>query len=137
MSTPARRKKLSIRGSTEIFARLNIIMAELLPVIYEYNNKIRHTGFYLKPVHISTRRLQDGTVIKYYYYGRYWYKLEKPSPSKIKWIYIGREKPSPELPDPPPNPLEGVVVKKYDGRIEIEFGNEQLFREISKRLYPP
>ncbi|MEM4062212.1 MAG: hypothetical protein QXY11_05075 [Desulfurococcaceae archaeon] len=135
MSMHTRKRKLSVKGSTEIFSRINLILAEFLPAIYEYNSMIKHTGFYLKPVHITTRRLQDGTYVKYYYYGRYWYRLEKVSPSRIKWVYVGREKPSPQLPDPPPNILEGVVVKKYNGEVEIEFASEELFREISKRLY--
>ena len=129
-----KRGKVSIRESPSILVRLSLIIGELLPVFYEYNNRIRHTGFYLKPVHISTRRLQDGSVVKYYYYGRYWYKLEKDVMGKLRWIYVGREKPIPELPDPPHNPLEGVVVKRYDDTIEIVFAREELFKEIYSRL---
>lgn len=131
-----RKKSISIKGSADMLARLNLIILEFLPMIYEYNNKIRYTGFYLKPVHIAVRRLQDGTVVKYYYYGRYWYRVEKVGSRKIKWIYVGKKKPLPYLPDPPSHPLEDVVVKKYNGNIEIEFPDERLFREISRRLYP-
>ncbi|MEM4880326.1 MAG: hypothetical protein QXU22_05675, partial [Desulfurococcaceae archaeon] len=103
--------------------------------IYEYNNSIKGKNYYLKPVHIVSRRLQDGSLVKYYYYGRYWYKIEKdPVTKKLKWIYLGKEKPSPELPDPPPNPLEGIVVKKYDDRVEIEFSSEDLFRIIYEKI---
>lgn len=126
---------MSIKGSLDVLSKLNLALSSLLPVIYEYNSRIRHTGYYLKPVHVTVRRLDNGAIVKYYYYGRYWYKLEKASPSRIRWIYVGREKPLPDLPDPPPHPLEGVVVKRYDGQVEIEFASEELFREISKRLY--
>lgn len=129
-----KRGKVSIKESTNMLVKLNLIIGELLPVFYEYNNRIRHTGFYLKPVHISTRKLQDGTVVKYYYYGRYWYRIEKDPAGKLRWTYIGREKPLPELPDPPHNPLEGVVVKKFNNNIEIVFASEELFREIYGKL---
>ncbi|MEM0000557.1 MAG: hypothetical protein QXH02_03240 [Desulfurococcaceae archaeon] len=133
-TSSTRRGKVTIRESKSILVKLNLIIGELLPVFYEYNNKIKHTGFYLKPVHISTRRLQDGAVIKYYYYGRYWYRLERDPAGKLKWIYVGKDKPLHELPDPPHNPLEGVVVKKYSDTIEIVFAGEELFREIYNRL---
>lgn len=61
-------------------------------------------------------------------------KLEKTPTGRLKWIYIGKEKPLPELPDPPENPLEGVVVKRVNETIEIIFGNEELFRTIYSRL---
>ncbi len=136
MAMPARSRKVSIKGSASVLARLNLILGRVLPLIYEYNNSIRHTGYYLKPVHIATRRLQDGTTVKYYYYGRYWYKVERDALGKLKWVYLGKEKPSPFLPNPPPNPLEGVVVKKYDNSVEVEFANEEVFREVYKLLYP-
>jgi len=129
-----KRGKVSIKESTDILIKLNLIIGQILPVFYEYNNMIKQQGFYLKPVHMVTRRLQDGTTIKYYYYGRYWYKLEKTPTGRLKWIYIGKEKPLPELPDPPENPLEGVVVKRINETIEIIFGSEELFRTIYSRL---
>lgn len=134
ITSVTRKGKVLIRESPSILVKLNLVIGEMLPAFYEYNNKIRHTGFYLKPVHISTRRLQDGTAISYYYYGRYWYRLEKDPLGRLKWVYIGRDKPVPELPDPPRNPLEGVVIKKYDGTVEIVFASEELFREIYNRL---
>jgi len=129
-----KRGKVSIKESTDILIKLNLIIGQILPVFYEYNNMIKQQGFYLKPVHMVTRRLQDGTIVKYYYYGRYWYKLEKTPTGRLKWIYIGKEKPLPELPDPPENPLEGVVVKRVNETIEIIFGSEELFRTIYSRL---
>lgn len=134
ITSVTRKGKVLIRESPSILVKLNLVIGEMLPAFYEYNNKIRHTGFYLKPVHISTRRLQDGTAISYYYYGRYWYRLEKDPLGRLKWVYIGKDKPVPELPDPPRNPLEGVVIKKYDGTVEIVFASEELFREIYNRL---
>jgi hypothetical protein len=126
--------KLVLKESTAMYVKLNMVFTEALSEIYEYNNKIRDTGYYLKPVHMSTRRLADGTVVKYYYYGRYWYRVEKGESGSVRWIYLGREKPSPQLPDPPRNPLEGVVVKKYNGKIEIEFLSEEVLREVYERL---
>jgi len=130
----ARKGRVMVKESSSIFVRLNLVIGEILPAFYEYNSKIRHTGFYLKPVHMSTRRLQDGTLVKYYYYGRYWYRLEKDALGRLKWVYIGREKPLHSLPDPPRNPLEGVVIKKYNDTVEIVFAGEELFKEIYNRL---
>jgi len=126
--------KLVLKESTVMFIKLNMVFAEMLSEIHEYNNRIKDTGYYLKPIHMSTRRLLDGTVLKYYYYGRYWYRVERSGGKRIRWIYLGREKPSPLLPDPPRNPLEGVVVKKYDNRVEIEFSSEEVLREVYERL---
>ncbi len=117
-----------------MFIKLNMVFTELLSEIYEYNNRIRNTGYYLKPVHMTMRRLADGTTLKYYYYGRYWYRVERNKEGRVRWIYLGKEKPSPDLPDPPPNPLEDIVVKKYNGKVEIEFSSEEILREIYERL---
>jgi len=126
--------KISIKESPSILAKFNLIMGEILPVFYEYNNIVKQKGFYLKPVHVVVRKLQDKGIVKYYYYGRYWYKIEKEPGGKIKWIYIGKNKPLPELPDPPKNPLEGVVVKVYNETVEIVFASEKLFKIIYDRL---
>lgn len=132
----AKKGKISIKESTDLLVKLNLIIGEIIPVFYEYNSRIKQTGFYLKPVHIATRRLSDGTVVKYYYYGRYWYRIERDLLGRLKWVYIGKEKPLLTLPDPPRNPLEGVVIKKYSNSnsLEIEFASEELFREIYSRL---
>jgi len=126
--------RLVLKESAAMFIKLNMVFAEMLSEIYEYNNRIRSTGYYLKPVHMTTRRLADGTTLKYYYYGRYWYRVEKNREGKVRWIYLGREKPSPDLPDPPRNPLEGVVIKKYNSKVEIEFSSEEILRDIYERL---
>ncbi|MEM4717932.1 MAG: hypothetical protein QXE81_04130 [Desulfurococcaceae archaeon] len=136
MSTKnTRRSKISIRESETILRKLNLVIGEILPVFYEYNNQIRNRGVYLKPVHIVVRRLQDGSIIKYYYYGRYWYKLEKDFNKRLKWIYIGREKPFPDLPDPPLNPIEGLVVKKYNDTVEVIFASDDLFKALYSRIF--
>ncbi|MEM4601933.1 MAG: hypothetical protein QW808_03435, partial [Desulfurococcaceae archaeon] len=122
-NSSGRKGRVSIKESTDILVKLSLIIGEIIPVFYEYNNRIRRTGFYLKPVHIATRRLSNGTTVKYYYYGRYWYRIERDPIGRLKWVYMGKEKPSLNIPDPPRNPLEGVVIKKYstNSNIEIEF----------------
>jgi len=105
--------------------RLRKILDEYRRAIYHYNTLIKGTGYYLKPVHIVTRNTPSGRKT-YHYYGRYWWRLEKKrveGRSKLRWRYIGRQKPSElkDYPDPPRNPLEGfrcrvdgddIIVKK-------------------------
>ncbi|ADM26882.1 hypothetical protein Igag_0029 [Ignisphaera aggregans DSM 17230] len=76
--------------------------------LYEYNNIVKKYGYYLKPIHIVTKRRGLNTKT-YVYYGRYWYKLYSNG-SRIKWIYIGLTKPLKELPDPPINPLTFITI---------------------------
>ncbi|MEM1750607.1 MAG: hypothetical protein QW369_05150 [Desulfurococcaceae archaeon] len=86
--------------------------------LYSYNNAIRHYGYYLKPMHIVCRRTRSG-LVKYIYYGRYWYKVKYlgkyRGTSKVKWVYVGRNKPDPRLPDPPIHPLNGLVIRVVNG----------------------
>lgn len=92
--------------------RLAEIMDEFMRMLYEYNSRIRSSGYYLKPYHVVTRRTPYGTK-RYYYYGRYWYRVKyvgkKGKTSLVKWEYVGKTKPDEKLPDPPNHPLEGVV----------------------------
>jgi len=92
--------------------------------LYAYNSLIKKYGFYLKPYHVVIK-YSGGKKIKYVYYGRYWYKLKyicrRGNTSKIKWIYVGSEKPLPDLPDPPRNPLEGIVLKICNDCIYIKY----------------
>jgi hypothetical protein len=76
----------------------HVDISDLKRLVYEYNTKIRGYGVYLKPYHIVYRNGK-----KYIYIGRYWYKLERKN-GKQKWIYLGKEKPLPNLPDPPELP---------------------------------
>ncbi len=77
--------------------------------LYKYTSLLSGTGYYLKPVHIVYRRLADGSRKRYYYYGRYWYRLERRG-GRLVWKYVGTSKPKEleHLPDPPQNPLEGL-----------------------------
>lgn len=84
--------------------------------INEYNVLIKDSGYYLKPLHfVYLKSPNMFTNIKYVYFGRYWYRVYKASgspgsKSRTKWIYVGKEKPDPTLPDPPINPFEGLYV---------------------------
>jgi hypothetical protein len=75
--------------------------------LYRYNTLLKKYGVYLKPVHIIVKKTAYGTKV-YHYYGKYWYRLVY-SDGKLRWIYMGREKPSHDIPDPPINPL--LVIK--------------------------
>ncbi|ADV64618.1 hypothetical protein [Desulfurococcus mucosus] len=133
----SRSGKIKLRVTRDVFNRLNSLLLESLPAIYGYNGLIKGEKYYLKPVHIVSRRLPTGATVKYYYYGRYWYRVERSSDGRIKWIYLGRVKPSPSLPDPPANPLEGLVVKKIEeeGVVELVFANEEVFKRLYSKLF--
>jgi hypothetical protein len=133
-STRSRKRRVSIKAPLSILARFNLIVGEILPAFYEYNNLVKQKGLYLKPVHVVVRRNPDGGVTKYFYYGRYWYRIERDSLGRLKWVYVGRVKPIPELPDPPENPLEGVVVKQYNDVVEVIFASEEVFKMIYEKL---
>jgi hypothetical protein len=96
------------------YQAVRAILEDYLRLIYQYNSLISGTGFYLKPIHIVTRRAPDGTRRRYVYIGRYWWRIsyrgKKGRTSRIQWRYVGKEKP-PELrdyPDPPQTPLHGL-----------------------------
>ncbi len=88
--------------------------------LYRYTSLLSGTGYYLKPVHIVYRTLADGTRKKYYYYGRYWYRLERRN-GRLVWRYVGTSKPRElsHLPDPPPNPLEGLSYARVGDSDDI------------------
>ena len=105
--------------------------------LYEYNNEAKKHGFYLKPVHIVVKKNSSGDKLKYYYFGRYWYKImpvKRKNRRSIKWVYVGRNKPLNNLPDPPRNPLEGLVIKISNERIEIISSNKNILENIKKLL---
>lgn len=90
----------------KVYGGYKALSAALEPVknaIYEYNSIISRRGYYLKPVHMVYRRGPGGTKI-YEYYGRYWWRK-----GEKRLIYAGSLKPR-GLPDPPPNPLEGLSI---------------------------
>ena len=88
-------------------------LEELRRLVYRYNELLRGTGYYLKPVHIVTKRV-EGERRRYIYIGRYWWRLSVSSGrrgSRVKWSYVGKEMP-PELrgrvPPPPSSRLAGL-----------------------------
>ncbi len=98
------------------YQAIKAVLEDFLKEVYRYNSLLKGTGFYLKPVHIVTRRLSDGTRLRYMYIGRYWWRLsyepKRRGGKGLRWRYVGREKP-PELhgyPDPPTSPLHGLHV---------------------------
>ncbi len=99
--------------STCINRFINILIDMYKQSLYEYNNMAKSFGYYLKPVHIVSKRQGLNTKI-YVYYGRYWYKLNTNG-SRIRWIYIGLTKPLNELPDPPINPLTFISISIQKG----------------------
>ncbi len=131
MNTPKQSLKRIYENTGDLFKRINLVLSDYLVQIYDYNNIAKQKGYYLKPVHIVVKKKGD-QKIKYYYYGRYWYKIEykKGKGSRIKWIYMGKSKPDPELPDPPKNPLEGLVVRVSEDSIVINAPSEEVFRLI-------
>ena len=100
--------------------------------LYRYNSLLRGSGYYLKPVHIVTRRLADGSRRRYMYIGRYWWRLSytrgRGAPShRLAWRYVGRDMPAElrgKVPPPPRNPLEGLSYAALEGgdillRVEV------------------
>jgi len=105
--------------------------------IYEYNTMIRPTGYYLKPIHVVYKAL--GYVkLRYVYFGRYWYRLHKTHSSsskyKVKWIYVGRDKPDPHLPDPPLNPFEGLRMIAINDDIVVTREVFEALRKLSQSI---
>jgi hypothetical protein len=89
------------------------IVEKLRSLVYNYNSKITASGFYLKPTHLVYRKPK-----KYIYIGRYWYFLVRDK-GKLRWIYAGKRKPQPWLPDPPVIP-NGVIVETNQGYLVDE-----------------
>ncbi len=98
---------------------------------------ISHTGYYLKPVHYAYYTTASGERRRYTYIGRYWYRLERRG-GRIRWKYVGREKPR-ELegyPDPPPNPLEGLRFARVGDSDDVllDWGGYQRFQWLFEGL---
>lgn len=120
---------LLVKKGLEAVARL---LEEYKRDLYSYNSMIRETGYYLKPVHIVVKNTVDGRK-RYVYVGRYWWRIvytgKKGKTSRIKWIYVGKEKPQ-ELknyPDPPGNPLVGFSF------IPVDNGDILVREDVFKR----
>lgn len=109
-----------------------------LKAVYEYNSLISGTGYYLKPVHVVTRRL-GGSKRVYVYYGRYWWRVvyagKRGKTSLVRWIYLGTEKP-PGLPDPPRNPLEGVSVILEGDDVLVPVEHYERLAEVLRSCCP-
>lgn len=89
------------------------VLSKLKSRVYEYNSKIKEYGVYLKPYHLVYKNGK-----KYVYIGKYWYKLERFG-GKLKWIYLGKEKPFIDMPDPPEIP-DYTIIKDADGGYIID-----------------
>jgi len=100
--------------------------------IYAYNSRIRDSGYYLKPIHIVYKNVNNRRY-KYLYFGRYWYRVIKKG-KRVKWVYIGREKPDPHLPDPPLSPFEGISIIVDNNDVIVDELTFKVINEISKRI---
>ncbi len=100
--------------------------------IYAYNAMIKDSGYYLKPIHLVYKRLKNQRV-KYIYFGRYWYRLVKKR-GTIKWIYVGKDKPDPHLPDPPLSPFEGLSIIVNGDDIIVDRKTFNILNELSKLI---
>lgn len=88
------------------------IITKFKELVYDYNSKIKVYDVYLKPFHVVHKNGK-----KYFYIGKYWYKLEKIN-GKLKWIYLGKEKPVREMPDPPKFPEFTIIKDNNDYLID-------------------
>lgn len=97
------------------------LLEEYKRAIYRYNSMIRGTGYYLKPMHVVVKHSASGEK-KYTYVGRYWWRVvyvgKKGKTSRVKWIYVGKEKPAElkDYPDPPNHILVGFSFIVLNGR---------------------
>jgi len=112
---------------------LNTFLETYKVRLYEYNRKVSKFGVYLKPLHIVTKQYAN-TTRTYYYYGRYWYKLIRKD-GRLKWIYLGTNKPYTHLPDPPLNPLTLIEIRSRENNSCIYvIDNEISFRSLIEIL---
>lgn len=128
-----RRGKILIKGG---YGHLLDLYSQYKLEIMKYNERIRSTGYYVKPIHVTYKNSSEARL-KYVYFGRYWYRISRRKRG-IAWIYLGREKPEPSLPDPPLNPFEGVSVTVLDDEdIEVEPETLRLLARIEQTLDQP
>ncbi len=117
--------RLLVRGGA---SRIDEILDEVKYKIYEYNTRISDTGYYLKPVHKVYKRLSDGTLKIYEYYGRYYWRKQGN-----RLVYAGTEKPR-GLPEPEPIPLEGLTLIRMGDDIIIECNVYDRYKDLFKGL---
>lgn len=128
-----KREKILIKGA---FSYLLDLYTRFKLEIMEYNEKIKSTGYYIKLMHVVHKNSSEARL-KYVYFGRYWYRVSKKEKG-VSWIYLGREKPEPSLPEPPLNPFEGVsVVVLNDEDIEVDVETIHLLARIEQALNRP
>lgn len=129
----AQKRLIRIRDGIKL---INLVFDEYRRRLYEYNDRIKEFNYYLKPVHEVTYYYK-GIPRKYQYFGRYWYRLVKNPKSKggLKWIYVGREKPDPHLPEPPLNPFEGIKVVVENNDLLIDENVYVLLKRVLKNNY--
>ena len=124
---------LRVRGGLRA---VRAALERYLRQLYSYNSMARRHGVYLKPVHVVVRSV-GGVRRTYYYVGRYWWRVEYAGKSgrtsRLRWRYLGREKPrelSGSLPDPPPNPLEGLSFYAVGDDVYVSEEVYQRFRWV-------
>ena len=100
--------------------------------IYAYNSRIKDSGYYLKPIHVVYKNVNNRRL-KYLYFGRYWYRVFKGG-KKVKWVYIGKEKPDPHLPDPPISPFEGISIVVENDDLILDERTYNIVNELARRL---
>jgi len=98
--------------------------------VMKYNDSIRWSGYYVKPIHVTYKN-RSGTTLRYLYFGRYWYRISRKG-GRVSWIYLGREKPDPVLPDPPLNPFEGLSATAIGEDVELDLDSLKLLSTIEK-----
>jgi hypothetical protein len=125
---------MSLKRKVLIKGGLNYILdlySQFKLEILSYNEKIKDTGYYVKPMHIAYKNSDSGKV-KYIYFGRYWYRVIKRD-DRLVWVYVGKDKPEPSLPEPPPNPFERVSIAVVnDSDIEVGLDSLELLANIEK-----
>ncbi len=94
------------------------VLHKLKSMVYDYNSKIKEFGVYLKPYHIVYKNGK-----KYIYVGKYWYRLEKIR-GKLRWIYLGKDKPIESMPNPPKIPSSTIIKENTDYIIDEELLNK-------------
>ncbi len=127
-----RRERILVRGGLNHL--LDLYLKFKLEIM-EYNARIKSSGYYVKPVHVTYRN-SGGRRLKYVYFGRYWYRVSRRG-RRVVWVYLGREKPEPSLPDPPPNPFEGVSVVASGGDVEVGSETLHLLARIEQSIGQP
>ena len=109
--SPAGSCRVRILGGIVALPRLEAIIKD---PFYEYNSRISHTGYMVKPVHKVYRRRSDGSKRIYVYYGRYWWRRKGK-----RLVYAGTRKPARVKPEPPRNPFSGLSIIVEDEDIIV------------------